>query len=214
MYIYIYYTSIFRILNGWPLFHIRSWYDQPKICGTQNWWKQSSQQKTWEIDGNRGNYPYIYILYFLIVMPPLWVSYFSANINKINNGGTTTITSYTMCWPLHRWNYVVPMIYYSHMCILCYVEMTSDFPNFTDGCLIECLIAAFWESVSTKQWKQCRKNWVWLHRKCEAKSHACASWLRGLSIAPVEKCAVPIYGEFVSLTEYMLPVWNNLIPIV
>ena len=27
--------------------------------------KQSSQQKTWEIDGNRGNYPYIYIYIYI-----------------------------------------------------------------------------------------------------------------------------------------------------
>ena len=81
---------------------------------------------------------------------------------NIKNGGTSTITPYTMFWPLHRWDYVVDVIYCSHRCILWYVEMTSDFPNFTDAFLIECLIAAFWESVSTNQWKQCRKNWVCL----------------------------------------------------
>ena len=81
---------------------------------------------------------------------------------NIKNGGTSTLTPYTMFWPLHRWDYVVDVIYYSHRCILWYVEMTSDFPNFTDAFLIECLIAAFWESVSTNQWKQCRKNWVCL----------------------------------------------------
>ena len=81
---------------------------------------------------------------------------------NIKNGGTSTITPYTMFWPLHRWDYVVDVIYCSHRCILWYVEMTSDFPNFTDAFLIECLIAAFRESVSTNQWKQCRKNWVCL----------------------------------------------------